>query len=131
LLNANVITLFIFTACGFIFVLLAMDFAGRILRGKEVATPEKKAAYECGELPIGEAWIRYNPRFFLLAIVFIIFDIETAFLFPWGVTAKEFGIVAFWDMIVFLAILLLGYIWFWKIGELRWILPSNKRERNE
>lgn len=122
--NPEIITIFVFTFVGVIFVFLALGFAGRILRGTSLPNSQKNTTYECGELPFGNAWIRYNPRFFLLAIVFIIFDIEIAFLFPWGIVMKEAGIIAFWDIIIFLAIILAGYFWFWKIGELKWILTE-------
>lgn len=114
----------IFAGVGFLFVLFNMSFLGRVLRGRSAGYPAKEATYECGELPIGEAWIRYNPRFLLLAIVFVIFGVEVAFLFPWAVVYRETGIMAFFNMLVFLAILMVGYLWFWRLGELRWILPG-------
>lgn len=115
----------IFAVVGFLFVLFNMSLLGRVLRGKTAAYPEKLATYECGELPIGDAWIRYNPRFLLLAIVFVIFGVEVAFLFPWAVVYRESGIPAFFSMLVFLVILLVGYLWFWKLGELRWVLSQS------
>lgn len=115
----------VFAGVGFAFVLFNMSLLGRVLRGKPASYPEKDATYECGELPIGSAWIRYNPRFLLLAIVFVIFGVEVAYLFPWAVVYRESGIPAFFSMLVFLAILLVGYLWFWRLGELRWMLPED------
>lgn len=123
-MSPDVITSLVFGAIGFLFVLANMGLIGRILRGSNPTYAAKEVPYECGEIPVGDAWIRFNPRFFLLAIVFVLFDIEIAFLFPWGVAYKESGLFAFAEMLVFLVILLVGYVWFWKIGELRWILPS-------
>lgn len=130
-LDSEVLTAIVFGAVGFLFVLAALGLASRLLRGKSVGYAEKCAPYECGELPIGDAWIRFNPRFLLLAIVFVLFDVEVAFLFPWGVSFRSVGIIAFWDMVVFLVILLVGYFWFWNLGELRWVLPSEREAARE
>ncbi len=126
MLNVDLIAFLAFGAAGFVFVFLALGFAGRILRGRTVPTAGKLETYECGEIPRGDARVRFNPRFFLLAVVFIIFDVEIAFLFPWAVVFRETGFVAFADVIVFLAILVAGYAWFWKTGQLRWILPGEE-----
>lgn len=115
----------VFALVGFLFVFFSLSLLGRVMRGPAASYPEKDATYECGELPIGTAWIRYNPRFLLLAIVFVIFGVEVAFLFPWAVVYKETGIPAFFSMLIFLLILLVGYLWFWKLGELRWMMPED------
>jgi NADH-quinone oxidoreductase subunit A len=130
-LDSEVLTAIVFGAAGFLFVFASLSIIGRVLRGRSVDYAEKGAAYECGELPVGDAWIRFNPRFLLLAIVFVLFDVEVAFLFPWGVAFRDAGIVAFWDMVVFLAILLVGYFWFWNLGELRWVLPEEREAARE
>ncbi|MEK8024320.1 MAG: NADH-quinone oxidoreductase subunit A, partial [Candidatus Hydrogenedentota bacterium] len=122
-MSPDVIASIVFGAVGFLFVLANLGLFGKILRGSNPSYAAKEIPYECGEIPVGDAWSRFNPRFFLLAIVFVIFDVEIAFLFPWGVAFKESGSFAFFEMLVFLFILLVGYVWFWKIGELRWILP--------
>lgn len=124
MVNPDVITALVFGAAGFIFVLFNIAGLGRLLRGRRAGYAAKNAPYECGEIVTGDARGRFNPRFLLLAIVFVLFDVEVAFLFPWGVAFKESGPTAFFEMLVFLGILLVGYFWFWKIGELRWILSD-------
>lgn len=124
--GADVVTLVAFGVVGVVFVFGALGIAGRLLRGRRVSYAEKTSTYECGETPVGDARRRFNPRFYLLAVVFVIFDVEVAFLFPWGVVYREAGMVAFLDMLVFLAILLVGYVWFWRLGELRWVFPERE-----
>lgn len=81
---------------------------------------EKLSAYECGFDPFGDARGKFDVRFYLVAILFIIFDLEVAFLFPWAVSLKEVGIYGFWSMMVFLGILTIGFIYEWKKGALDW-----------
>ena len=81
----------------------------------------KLMPYECGVDPIGDSRQRYTVRFYIVAILFVIFDIETVFLFPWAVQYKALGLFGFVEMMVFLAILIVGYIWIWKKGALEWI----------
>ena len=76
--------------------------------------------YECGEEPDGDAWVRFHPRYYLVALVFVLFDVEAIFLLPWAVSLRDMGAVALWSMVVFLAILFLGWIYAVKKGALRW-----------
>ncbi len=82
--------------------------------------PEKLSAYECGFNPFDDARIKFDVRFYLVAILFIIFDLEVAFLFPWAVSLGEIGVFGFWSMMVFLGILTIGFIYEWKKGALEW-----------
>jgi NADH-quinone oxidoreductase subunit A len=82
--------------------------------------PEKLSAYECGFNAFDDARMRFDVRFYLVAILFIIFDLEVAFLFPWAVAFKEVGIFGFWSMMVFLAILTVGFAYEWRKGALEW-----------
>ena len=82
--------------------------------------PEKLSAYECGFEPFEDARIRFDVRYYLVAILFIIFDLEVAFLFPWAVSLGDIGMFGFWSMIVFLAVLTIGFIYEWKKGALEW-----------
>jgi NADH:ubiquinone oxidoreductase subunit 3 (subunit A) len=84
-------------------------------------TKEKLLSYECGEIPVGDAWIRFNNRFYIIALIFIIFDIEVVFLFPWAVVFKSLGMFAFVEMMIFLAILLVGFAYVWAKGDLEWV----------
>tara|TARA_E500000331_G_C17113900_1_gene650854 strand:+ start:603 stop:968 length:366 start_codon:yes stop_codon:yes gene_type:complete len=81
---------------------------------------EKLSAYECGFEPFEDARIKFDVRFYLVAILFIIFDLEVAFLFPWAVSLGDIGIFGFWSMVVFLGILTIGFLYEWKKGALEW-----------
>lgn len=82
--------------------------------------PEKLSAYECGFNAFDDARMTFDVRFYLVAILFIIFDLEIAFLFPWAVSFGTVGIVGFWSMMVFLAVLTIGFAYEWKKGALEW-----------
>ncbi|MGH6816171.1 MAG: NADH-quinone oxidoreductase subunit A [Hyphomicrobiaceae bacterium] len=82
--------------------------------------PEKVSAYECGFNAFDDARMKFDVRFYLVSILFIIFDLEIAFLFPWAVAFKEVGALGFWSMMVFLAILTVGFVYEWKKGALEW-----------
>jgi NADH-quinone oxidoreductase subunit A len=81
---------------------------------------EKLSAYECGFEPFGDARRKFDVRFYLVAILFIIFDLEVAFLFPWAVTLGEIGVFGFWSMVVFLGVLTVGFAYEWRKGALEW-----------
>ena len=82
--------------------------------------PEKVSAYECGFNPFDDARMKFDVRFYLVAILFIIFDLEIAFLFPWAVAFKDVGVLGFWSMMVFLGVLTVGFTYEWKKGALEW-----------
>ena len=82
--------------------------------------PEKLSAYECGFNAFDDARMKFDVRFYLVAILFIIFDLEVTFLFPWAISLKEIGVFGFWSMMVFLGILTVGFIYEWKKGALEW-----------
>jgi len=84
------------------------------------APPDKQATYECGEVPFGQAWRKTPAGFYLLALLFILFDAEAAFLFVWVLGLRQVGPTAFWAMVAFLAVLLLGWAYAWRRGDLRW-----------
>lgn len=88
--------------------------------------PAKLSSYECGEEPIGQAWVRFNIRFYVLALVFLIFEVEIIFLFPWALVYRELGLFAFLEMAVFLFILWVGYAYVWVKGDLNWDKPEPK-----
>jgi NADH-quinone oxidoreductase subunit A len=81
---------------------------------------EKLSPYECGFEPFEDARGRFDVRFYLVAILFIIFDLEVAFLFPWAVSLGNIGLFGFWSMMIFLAILTIGFVYEWKKGALEW-----------
>ena len=113
---ANVLV-FILVAFGFIFGSLV---AGRVIRLQR-PDPEKLSTYECGEETIGTAWVQFNVRFYIIALIFLIFDVEIAVLFPWTTIYREAGLLAFVEMTVFLVILLVGFAYVWVKGDLEWL----------
>jgi NADH-quinone oxidoreductase subunit A len=118
-------TVLIFVVVGFVFAGIALGVA-KLLRPSN-PSPAKMTTYECGELPRGSSWIRFNVRFYLIALFFIVFDVEVIFLYPWAVVFKhlypvpELGALVFWEMIIFLAILTLGLAYVWVKGDLDWV----------
>lgn len=82
--------------------------------------PEKISAYECGFNAFDDARMKFDVRFYLVSILFIIFDLEVAFLFPWAVAFQDIGLFGFWSMIVFLGVLTVGFAYEWKKGALEW-----------
>ncbi|MDP2361304.1 MAG: NADH-quinone oxidoreductase subunit A [bacterium] len=84
-------------------------------------TELKLQIYECGETPVGSPWMQFNNRFYTVALVFIIFDVEVVFLFPWAVVFKELGAFAFLEMLVFVGILAAGLVYAWAKGDLEWV----------
>lgn len=82
--------------------------------------PEKVSAYECGFDAFDDARMKFDIRFYLVSILFIIFDLEVAFLFPWAISLKEVGVFGFWSMMVFLGVLTIGFTYEWRKGALEW-----------
>ena len=82
--------------------------------------PEKLSAYECGFDAFDDARMKFDVRFYLVSILFIIFDLEVAFLFPWAISLGKIGIFGFWSMMMFLAVLTIGFIYEWRKGALEW-----------
>jgi len=93
--------------------------------------PSKNATYECGETPIGDTRVRLNIRFYVVALIFLIFDVEVVFLFPWATVYKSLGWFAFVEMLVFLTILLVGFAYVWRKGDLDWDKPAPRVPRYE
>lgn len=102
-------------------ILAAILILSRLIQSKGVAGADKYIPYECGEVPEGSAWIRFNIRFYVIALVFIIFDVEIVFLLPWAVVFKNLGLFAFVEGLVFIGILVVGLAYVWKKGDLEWI----------
>jgi NADH-quinone oxidoreductase subunit A len=110
------ILIFLVIAVGFALFTL---FASAII-GKRKVTPQKMLPYECGMEPIGEARKPFSVKFYIIAMLFIIFDIEAVFLYPWAVIFKDLRFFGLLEMGVFIAILLVGFIYVWKKGALEW-----------
>ncbi len=97
-------------------LLLSLGF----LFGPRRPDPEKLSAYECGFEAFEDSRMKFDVRYYLVAILFILFDLEIAFLFPWAVSLREIGPTGFWAMMVFLTILVVGFVYEWKKGALDW-----------
>jgi len=104
---------------GFLLMALMM-FIQRLIAPKN-ESELKLDTYECGEVPEGEGWIQFNIRFYVIALIFIIFDVEVVFLFPWSVVFKDMGFLTFIEVFVFIAILLVGLAYVWVKGDLDWV----------
>jgi NADH-quinone oxidoreductase subunit A len=117
-------SVFIFLAIGFIFLAAALIFS-RLIQSKGQPGIDKYIPYECGEVPEGSAWIRFNIRFYVFALIFIIFDVEIVFLLPWAVVFKRLGLFAFIEGLIFIGILIVGLAYVWKKGDLEWVKPSD------
>ena len=100
--------------------LAAVIVLASLLVARQKPNTEKLSAYECGFAAFEDARGRFDVRFYLVAILFIIFDLEIAFLFPWAVSLGNVGLFGFWSMILFLGILTVGFIYEWKKGALEW-----------
>lgn len=101
-------------------MVLVTFFISRLIRP---ANPykDKNQNYECGEQPIGDSWMRFNNRFYIFALVFVVFDVEVVFLYPWAVAFGQLGLFALIEMVIFIAILMFGLIYAWKKGVLKWV----------
>ncbi len=125
-------TVFVFLALavGFAIMTFMISWALRPKKPSEV----KESPYECGEQPEGSPWIRFNVRFYLIALFFIVFDVEVVFMLPWAVVFREMlkvvGSLAFWEMVIFVVILLVGLAYVWAKGDLAWVkaLPLRDEE---
>ena len=100
-------------------IAVAMVVASFVL-ARQNPDSEKLSPYECGFEPFEDARMRFDVRYYLVAILFIIFDLEVAFLFPWAVAFKDVGAFGFWSMMVFLGVLTIGFIYEWRKGALEW-----------
>ena len=107
----------------FLFVALTLSIAFIVLNfffSPKNPDPEKLSAYECGFEAFGDSRMEFDVRFYLVAILFIIFDLEIAFLFPWAISLGNIGSLGFWSMMIFLFVLTIGFIYEWKKGVLDW-----------
>jgi len=108
-----------------VFLILVTGFAvvsviGSLILGMRKPTPEKLTPYECGMQPVGTARERFSVKFYLVAMLFLLFDIEAVFLFPWAVVYRGLGLFGFFEMLLFIAAILAGYVYVWKKGALEW-----------
>ena len=88
---------------------------------------EKQSIYECGERPVGSPWIKFNVRFYVVALIFVIFDVEIVLLYPWATIYKQMGGISFVYLLIFLVSLLEALAYVWKKGDLEWVRPEVRR----
>ena len=117
-------------------ILIAIAVAGGMIGasavlGRRVRDAVKSSPYESGMKPVGNARERFSVKFYLVAMVFILFDIEAIFLYPWAVVYRELRLFAFFEMLLFIALVLCGFFYIWKKGVLDWSTEDRRREANE
>ena len=110
------IIIFLIIALGLSFVFIILNY----LLSPKNPDPEKLSAYECGFEAFDDSRMEFDIRFYLVAILFIIFDLEIAFLFPWAISLGNLGALGYWSMMIFLFVLTIGFIYEWKKGALDW-----------
>jgi NADH-quinone oxidoreductase subunit A len=120
-LHSSVLT-FLLVAVAFLVVNLVVWKVIRPSRFSE----EKLTTYECGENPTGSAWVQFNIRFYVFALIFIIFDVEAVFLLPWAVVFRELGPLAFVEGLVFILILVVALAYVWRKGDLEWVRAEDR-----
>ena len=113
---------FVFLALGIVFV-AGGYLTARMLRPSR-PNPEKNSTYECGEEAVGSVWVKFNIRFYVVALIFIIFAVEVVFLYPWATVFKHLGSFALFEALVFAGILILGLAYAWVKGDLDWVRPT-------
>ena len=105
---------------GIAVALASVIIVASLILARQKPDSEKLSPYECGFEPFADARAKFDVRFYLVSILFIIFDLEVAFLFPWAVSLGKIGLFGFWSMMVFLGVLTIGFIYEWKKGALEW-----------
>ena len=122
-----VVGILMFAAAGFMMAFVGLS-VGAIVR-PSLPHPEKQAAYECGEPAIGDSWVQFDLRFYTVALVFIVFDVEIALLWPWAVVFREMPGPAFWAFFVFFLLIAIPFLYEWKSGYLDWVRASTGQRR--
>ena len=116
------VLVFLLTIVGllvFVFVLW------KVIRPERLSE-EKAMTYECGENPVGNAWIQFNIRFYVFALIFIVFDVEAVFLLPWATVFRELGVLAYVEGLVFIGILVVALAYVWRKGDLAWVRSEDR-----
>lgn len=132
----ELLTFLVFALFGVFFVVVTVSVLSRLLRPKvrDPAEPAKGETYECGEPAIGSSWVRFDIRFYTIALIFLIFDVEVTFLYPWALIFKPLreagmGLLLFSEVFLFILILMVGFIYCWAKGDLDWIKATTRQRR--
>ncbi len=112
-------TIFLFVVLGIV-LLTVLLYISKLVSPSN-PTEKKISTYECGEIAEGSAWVQFNIRYYIIALIFLIFDVEVVFLFPWAVVFKDLGLLAYVEMGIFLLILIVGLAYVWKKRDLDWV----------
>lgn len=113
--------IFILPAIALSFSLVFGGFVASKLLAPSKYAKAKTESYECGEQTIGSSWVQFNVGYYLFGLIFLVFDVEAAFLFPWALVLREVGIVGLIEAVVFILILVVGFVYAWKKGALKWV----------
>jgi NADH-quinone oxidoreductase subunit A len=124
LMDVQFASVLVFMTVAVLFLAVSLGISSLIRPSKY--SEEKLLPYECGENPQGSPWIQFNIRFYVVALIFIIFDVEAAFLVPWAVVFKNMGWFAFVDGLIFIAILAVGLAYVWAKGDLQWVRSEER-----
>jgi NADH-quinone oxidoreductase subunit A len=112
----NIVAVFFFVGLAFLVLLLLLSW----FLSPRRPNPEKLSTYECGNEPVGQSWGQFNIRYYIFALLFVLFDIEAVFIFPWAMQSGKMNLVIFIDMLIFLIILTVGLVYAWRKGTLKW-----------
>jgi len=116
LLDWEYVAVFVFVGAA----MVSLPFLIIALVSPRSSYPHKRETYESGVAPIGQAWSQFNVRYYLFSLMFVVFDVEIIYLYPWAVVARSLGASAFYSVLIFLAILVLGLVYAWRKGALEW-----------
>jgi len=116
------ILVFLAVVAGLLLFALVLWWVLRPMRFSE----EKLTTYECGEDPVGNAWVQFNIRFYVFALIFVVFDVEAVFLLPWATVFRELGPLAYLEGLVFIGILVVALAYVWRKGDLAWVRPEDR-----
>jgi NADH-quinone oxidoreductase subunit A len=115
----NYVIVAIFLILGVLLPVATVSIIGPLVRPKN-PTPEKQTTYESGNIPVGDSWVRFNVKYYIFALLFVIFDVETLFLYPWAVAYNQLGLFALVEMVIFITLLVVGLIYAWRKKVLEW-----------
>jgi len=115
----NYVIVAIFLLLGVLLPVATVSVIGPLVRPKN-PTPEKLTTYESGNIPVGDSWVRFNVKYYIFALLFVIFDVETLFLYPWAVAYNQLGLFALVEMAIFITLLVVGLIYAWRKKVLEW-----------